>query len=897
MKTIKTIIFMIVYLSSFSYSLTYDGANLTPSGAGCGPVDFSKYACTKRDLTDTGVDEVERTIVATDFPNSRIFCNYGKKGNDGDPVRMEPLPCDIYNNVAVNINKSSGTVSIIGGDSTASLGGYLAKFNTIISVKGAGIEMTAWNALPSSSSLAQQLSSLYALAKQYQGPVNNKNTPWAGKMKTIIKSSNIDSSSKYEETMSAQLTAVFTADPNYFINKFINPAGELELKAKYKTLTSTLSATDASLWQTIVSIFTGPDNSGMGITYTPTTSIDFLDKQVLGFFIKMMELLRDVYTEMMFMFFVIAAGYTVGFYAYKKKMEKFGKEPFNINKMAFTATASLAFLFFSAPMLGDGEINEDDPSQANTVHVVKKYSTLAQETLRYTAQTSNYFANMASDAVMKAYLEMVSKKQGFIDINRNDIDMLALRIEKIETNKRKLNTNLGFYFEKCRKYFKLESKQMFDSENGLSKENVTTDEDSVLSDIADRLNFGVCSEIEGEVVDQVNDIALSSVSLKKSISTLTNLINGDGESFKRIGNFVKLNAWGQTNFGWVFVSVIPVSYYFFENSGIFAYDAITNSDEKTLIAKTNAEKKVNDVEKGNDTSTYENVTNAAEKAAEAAVDTSFVSHLYMFVLPGFGKIYGFINDLLHGYGFGGKDNSIKTRTTSKNKVMKLINFLKGAGKLGFVAGGIFSIALSVLSLYLAAALYEFIISTVTVIFVSALIVIKITLYYIELMVFFLVIPIKGIFFVIMSSGQGKNYLGIYMQSLIGLFITPILIVLAAGVLIPAYEFFKSFFSMLIGLITSVLDNGTAMVKAAGNDKGDAWDMTVAINKIMMVSGLTSLASIFSYFAMIIIAFIILMNIKSWFLKMTGLEGALDLMKETGSELKHGTAGRVINPMG
>ena len=887
----KTILLLFLIFTVSSDALTFGSTPV--SGDHCGVVDFTAYACPEDTIKNS-----QRTIVATDFENSRVLCKNGIIGTKLVPSEPHPDECIVYNNVAVKIDADSASVGFVGGDVQSSLSASLGKFNTILQTKGGSIAVNSWSNLPSINTLTSNLSAVYSLAKTYQSEATKNTSPWVSKFKTILSSSNINSSKNYDQTMVAHLTAVFTADPNYFKKGFINSLGELELASKYNKLNTTLANTDVGLFTGLWNSMVGNSNAPVENKFTPSNSLDFLDKQVLGYFIRMMELLREVYTEMMFMFFVIVSGYTVAFYAYKKKMEKFGKEPFNINKMAFTATASIAFLFFSAPMLDDGVLGAENTiaPQVGAKKELKSYSTLAQETLRYTAQTSNYFANMASDAVMISFLEMIGRKQGFLDITKEDIYSIASRIELMETRKRKLNSNLNFYFDVCREYFELKENAMFDADKTTVAEiNAVSTKDmrDVMLDasLGNRLEYQVCSKIENRVVDQVNSIALIAVTVEGEIEKYKKLLNADGEAFKRISNFVKLNAWGQSNFGWVFVSVIPVSYYFFENSGIFAYDEVTNKAENTKIGKKAVSQQANKVGQDDDVGFWESMGDKAENTAEGLMTTTPVSYMFMFVLPGFGEMYDFFYD---------KINFLKYKPGEKNKKQKSgfkIKALVGKTPMGLLVNAGMSVAAATIALYLAAMLYQFVISTITIIFVSALIVIKITLYYIELMVFFLVVPIKGIFFVVMSSGQGKNYLGVYMHSLVGIFMTPILIVLAAGILIPAYEFFKSFFGMLIGIITAVLDEGTDMVKAAADGKDDSWSAVVAAQKLLMVSGLNSVATLFSYFSMIIISFIILMNINSWFMKMTGMEGALDLMKETGSELKQGTAGRVINPIG
>jgi len=72
---------------------------------------------------------------------------------------------------------------------------------------------------------------------------------------------------------------------------------------------------------------------------------------------------------------------------------------------------------------------------------------------------------------------------------------------------------------------------------------------------------------------------------------------------------------------------------------------------------------------------------------------------------------------------------------------------------------------------------------------------------------------------------------------------------------------------------------------------------VFFHKSLLVIGIEGMTTIFSYFAILIISIILILNYKSWFMKMVGMEGGMDVMRENGSELRQGAAGKALNPVG
>jgi len=888
--------------------------------AGCGTNgNWSGLKCPARAGSDA-------TIVSVNLQEGQFYCRYG--GDDG-----ETMPAPISLECMEEFNSKA--------DDTDPSPGLKEKLSTF------------YNRVPSSSeevytaaSFDKSLNTKKVNSDLKEVKAFNKSgkNAWENTLQTALNKYKIDSHTDYDRTLSSILAATFTIDPSYFKTGYLdNTTGEVMLLDDKKEIVNNNSIKSiGQAWYEW-----GSKNDVNHVTVTSPSPLDFMSKLVLGYLIKISEALRKVYNEAIMIFFLMGGIYSIGYYAFRKSLEKYGNEPFQMNKISFLSAAIISMVFFSAPTIKDGDVSSTAfIANSTETNAIENWSSLAQETVRYSIQSGTYFANLSSDLVMQAYLSLVGREAGFMNVNPGTIGEFESAIAGVNSKKKILGAQLNFYEDVCRKYFSKEGDDLFPATPMAIKNanNSNNDAKGVLSGkgiTAKRLDYTACLKMEKSIDQYSANIQKEIIGMQSKATTMREVYNNDGDSAKGLDRLVGLMSYGQNAFGWVFVAAIPVSYFFFDNSEMFLYEHKvgnkTAGGKGSLIAALQNKGENHDTEQG----FVSEISDASQDAILALGTSSMVTNSFWFLVPGFSDIFESIDKQfakimgMDEKGLPGdkKDgNALLSKFTASigalaSKIPYVSSLLEGLRKYvsgGSGAGGAISFAFTIAAFYIAVLVIVYAISATTIVAISAMLVLKITLFYIELMMFFMAIPIMGIYYTVLNKGGGKNYLAHFSQSVAMIFVTPLLIVFITAMLIPAAEFFSNFFDLMMKMLYVVMDEGgtalsdinqaatTTQVENAGigewlsnkwtalKGNGSIWTPTGvntgAMQKVVTLISLNGMTKIFSYFATLIISLILIVNYKSWFSKMVGIDGGVDSMKEVSGEMKQGAGGKALNPL-
>ncbi|MDD4969882.1 MAG: hypothetical protein PHT07_10685 [Paludibacter sp.] len=741
----------------------------------------------------------------------------------------------------------------------------------------------------------------------------------------------INSHSEYDKTVPSIITGVLTLDSDYFEQiggktRYINEVGEIAINPEKITVTRNSSWT-GRVWDNIKGLWSGESSATGTSSYHTFNPMKFMDQQVLGYYVYLAENLLAGYMKIVYIIFMSGAMWGGGYYAYKKFFSKSTKEDdFKVNKMTYLVTASMGFIFFTAPLVSTpiektGAIEkaiykDSSGSDSSTGY---GYSTLAQQTVRYAAQTATYFGNTESDYAMKAFLALIQFKQGMLEDPTNAINAIDERLKVLETKIVEAGFASNYLENVCKPYFNgVDIFKISQSQSeSLNMTGKTPDSDTVLSNAgisADRLNIDSCLEQN----QKMSDIASSVISTKKSINqeidVYKKMYNNTSSSFggssseqRTFYNFMQMMIWTQNNFGWM-ASVTPhSSYLFFKNIGVFEY-------QSGLLDESDSDRSENFSQAMDDYSSQQG--EKAGKVSLAPVSmvegvSSFmvgmvVNNSTWFIVPGFKGVYDFFKSNLQEISFKGQtgeftpmasrlSNMKDSLTGVIGKIPVIGQIFGGIGKFITVVMGVddyiqFQILITFLSFFLAMWVVTTMIATVTVLSVTVFLTFKIVMFYVELIIFFMTAPVVGIYTTIMSA-EPQQYLKNFATHLGMVIITPIMIVSASYIVLPISEFFKGLFSALVTLIFKVFDKG-------GEDLNQdivGTNILDALTKQTALASMQGVAEIFAMISTIIISYIIIFNYREWFTKLIGLQGVLDHTRSAYSEMKE-KSDKYVSPM-
>ncbi len=736
----------------------------------------------------------------------------------------------------------------------------------------------------------------------------------------------IDSHTHTEKTLGAIISGVFTLDPEFFIDGYINSNGELELNSELKA--TQLTPTETNL----IGLFSSKmfnDSTGIKPFDAGKTEqldvLSFMDKQVLGYLTYLGISFKQAYMNVVSLVLGMGMFWSVGYYMFKKLMTTTSdKDDFNVNMTSWIMGAGVAIIFFVAPIINDGKIDGNlksaiyDSKINSQADKETNWSTPAQEFLRYFVQQGNYFGNLVGDYGMHAYLTLVSYKQGMMN-NLDDFYLAASSdLRSVANRKMRLGAQVNFYNSVCRDYYKTVEGTMLLSKQTTKKNSLWgSDDDEILKKRyginADRLDFKACAKMEQEIQNATNSIVAKIDTARINIETTKTLFNQDSDARKDFQRYINTMVYTQNQFGWVDSPIVPISYFFFKNADYFAYnEKIANENKNSNVFK-NAVKNYNDndEEKGAITRAGEWMTDKVASGVGFMITSSF-----WFVVPGFEGIYKntkeslmsmyvgnvqIYNALVDKDGETGMGILSKTIGMVSGMVSKITSRIPGYGKLISVASdmikpdpkksALVAMLISVFSLLLAIVVIKMVIEGISIAIIAVFLAIKITLFMLEILFFYFVAPAIGIFYAIMNNGQSKNFVGTYFQNLGILAMTPMLITITTYLIIVVSEFLRSFFLGLIHLFIELLNTGSKDLYESSDSAFGS-----VIQKILKISMIDGISSVFIYFSVMVVATIMIFNFRDWFTKLVGIDSAMNIMKEGGNEMKQGVT-KYVNPVG
>lgn len=292
----------------------------------------------------------------------------------------------------------------------------------------------------------------------------------------------VNAHDKYENTLPAILSGVMTLDPYFFSSSgkasYIDNIGQLTIDSKFlNTIAADPSGQDTTPFVKYISVL--KDTLGISSEKKQITIIDFVDRQILGFYLYLVASINAFYTSILHSIFlagtIIFTGLAGGKYykanhsnkltAFFDKISKrfSGKDNDASFGTALTkiGTVGVAFAFFTAPVFYVPVDTSGPMSKAIYAQQGKDasldygYATPAQELIHQNIRFANYLGNLVNDYMMHGYILLLQNKMGMVkDVLPRFITETKQDIADLKADKESLASKAELFNKACRPYYK-----------------------------------------------------------------------------------------------------------------------------------------------------------------------------------------------------------------------------------------------------------------------------------------------------------------------------------------------------------------------------------------------------------------------------------------------------------
>lgn len=746
------------------------------------------------------------------------------------------------------------------------------------------------------SSLQSQNNEIVEFAKDTNSEINTKIS--------------IDSYTNSKTTLSNILAGLITLNPDFFSSSdLVKANGEIGLLDYGMFGEGNTSGKPAISDDGIFRKLMRNVASGLGANTSPvatdlsvTTIVGFLDKKFWGFYVYLMYNLKDAYIMILGSMMLFGAGFTLTKVGYGRIKSKMNKEE---QEKIFSASKSLdvglvIFLFLIPISLHNVKIpdqflykNSNQSIHTSTSTQDKNdlftHSTLSSSSIRFFANLGSTWANAVSDYSFFAYLRYLESKHKTIVTSalvQNGDD-----IKKLYKDIFYLKKEYDYYVNVCRPAFDSVLTTTGGRFNSISKESKESFENNTISlngtEIFDSLNYSkidpyLCVRIEESVHVNTKKILgdyssiLFSLKMSKMIKD-KNMEKGGDNSFKRdsaFSNYVNLMEFMQNNFGWINAVVVPTSYnlFFSANSNVFNYDITKNE------VRNNGGNNISESWAGND-STKRQISDEVGGGVLNTFIAGIQERFIWYIMPGFSdvhtQIYNFFSNVVE------LDPTARQSADGKKKTMfdTLLNLLTSFPGLGMIGGWLIKIlgawggfagsailygALLYASLAISIAIYTSMISTISMVVIATSIVVKIALYFMELLIYYFLSD--AILFISMVTSKNEYFTKFLSKGLNIMLLSPILIVLSVYIYLLVHNLALELYKMLIGIIYEMIMVANETI-IENNDTGAFKGIETTIAAV----SLKSFGEIVVTLLSVIVGIVIIFNFKDWVFKIIGID--------------------------
>ena len=666
----------------------------------------------------------------------------------------------------------------------------------------------------------------------------------------------LDSHNHFQYTLPSLITGILTTDPQFFQKNIIGENGDLMIRPT-------------------PAIFSKKE----GVA----SFVDTIDRKLWGFYYYLMENMGDSFDKIITIIFGLG---TVGIFSYAyflKFREEEKYKDFNLLRKFIGVFA--AFTIFAAPIVPTNHNIPEDfiYKNKNDKNTLSSNTTVIKTFLRYVFQTSTFWANTVNDYGYYAYLKYIENNYGNFKIDKllkNYQDDVSVLLQKQVLLKEKLN-----FFEKTcgyNYYSILSNNQDLPNYYGGQNSGINFLKNNPLG--FEKVDYNYCSGLYHQIQQMTKDNLLDYRFTLNRYDKIADKIDSINHyDLQNMNNFLN-EAVGYNNvLGWMSVALVPSLTQIFEAKDILKYtDTYNNKGNNNFIdvAGSVDQKQKNLIKDKNDElfkgeSKKSWLTKIWDFGKEKVKNASqSVGNIYnrgiAYLMNGGGNVMGWIlaKEMYSIFpGFDSIKQSIfqsgiaKKIENGANMLLSKIPGLNLVSKLSILGGSDKGGVIEYLIVYtLSILLYSFVISTLALLAISALIVIKIIYYYIEMIVAVFVSLAVMLWSLVFDKSKAYSSIGEFFYKVMILAFTPITIVLSVYVFVFAKAILYWLYSLIMEAVYHI--STTAGMDVKGSSFSGAFTQ-------VQIYAIYNLGDIILSFLSILLAYFVIFNFGNWLIEYFG----------------------------
>ncbi len=695
------------------------------------------------------------------------------------------------------------------------------------------------------------------------------------KKKTFIDIKNdLDSHKHFQYTLPSLITGIITTDPDFFQNRVIGENGDLQIRP-----TPAIFSKDTGV----------------------ASFVDTIDRKLWGFYYYLMKNMGTAFGNIITLIFGLGTIGVFGF-AYIKKTalmhkQNSGMEDFNFLTKFLGVFAT--FTFFAAPIIPTHSTIPDQFIYHNNGDVavskdVSHNSTLIKTFLRFVFQKGTFWANEVNDYGYYSYLKYIENNYGNFktdNLTKNYKDNVSVLLQKQVLLKEKVN----FFEQTCgfNYYSVLENNQDLPNYYGGQTNGINFLKDNPLG--FTKVDYNFCSTLYSQIQQQTKDNLLDYRFTLDRYDQIANKIDDINHyDLENMNNFLTEAVGYNNKLGWMSVALVPSLTQIFEIKDILKYaDSYNSKANDKLVGtigtmdqkqKNLIRDKQNELFKGNSkkswwTSIWETTKEKAKDAGQFTQNMFSRGMNYLSIgngnvlgwtaakamysiFPGFSEVKDSVKNSGIAAIFANGVSTITSKIPGIGVVTKLASFVGSSKDAGGILVYLINYTLSIL-------LYGFLISTLALMLITALIIIKIIYYFVEMIVAVFVSLAVMLWSLVFDKNQAYSSVGEFFYKVVLLAFTPITIVLSVYVYIFSKATLYWLYSMLMEAVYHISTTSGTDVKGHS--------LTGAFTQVQIYA-IYNLGDIILSFLSIFLAYSIIFSFNSWMMDYFGHKGQNGLKK-------------------
>lgn len=716
---------------------------------------------------------------------------------------------------------------------------------------------------------------------------------------------------KYKWNVAGIITGLVTLDRNYFDG--VDQNGRISLKKDFLNGNDAKGDIDAAVnsnkgvYTYLLSQSTNVGSEGLNFNMKNAVHagvgnaklnklqsfVSEFDLKLWGFWVTINSNITKAYAKINQFAFGMAAAWLIGFLGIQKLIKSFQKQNDNTDYGMKLFGVGAALIIFFAPISQTTNTNLDQSSRsvqnkgldtdapnlssdATFSSTYKERMTIFKYIIIHFAQVGNSFATATSNAAVVSYADYLTGRQNIFKSRAE----LGRDLKKSYLHMFQAQKDYAFLLDICipmyadgfnqRKTFNLSDEQLDlymtkqintgDWNLGAASSIDSMDEFYTESGMSS-INPSVCRILENEykkeaisAVETFHDIAHKVQTTERDVGVGTELV---------IHNMFIM----QSFLGWINAATMPISYFLLKQANLFADDDTSPSlSDRISNSRDIADKQQTDFSESSKTSTSASSVLDSMSKAGGKVVAAPLSYSVFFMAPGFAELQKYLSTML--YNIFDKDEKGNARTDSGTMkitstfIKNLINKIPMAKSKDLIFGTISSRpVIFMVSTYLATFMYMFTINIIFMSLISMLILVKVILYFVDLLKYVFVSPFIAVWSA--SAGRGHDKMMAFVGQGAVLTLYPTLIVISSVIFIFAYELMQMLSGMLIGSLISQLETQYSILNSSTGAWSNGYIDYLKIYTLEQSLALTMLlVSLF-------IAYKIIYEGPTWFLSLFG----------------------------